>query len=71
MTAKARDLGLADTIDFIAGGAQEREGFWLCGPIGTDGDTIHLYYGASDSCMAMATGSICAILAWLESNSTP
>src|SRR2546430_3808231 len=27
-----------------------------CGQtIGDDGDTIHLYYGAGDSCMAMAT----------------
>jgi predicted GH43/DUF377 family glycosyl hydrolase len=33
-----------------------------------DGDTIHLYYGAADSCMAMATGSIRALLAWLDSN---
>lgn len=42
-----------------------------CGQtIGTDGDTIHLYYGAADSCMAMATGSIRGLLAWLDSNST-
>jgi predicted GH43/DUF377 family glycosyl hydrolase len=38
-----------------------------CGQtIGADGDTINLYYGAADSCMAMATGSIRALLAWLE-----
>lgn len=43
-----------------------------CGQtIGADEDTIHLYYGAGDSCMAMARGSIRTILAWLESNSTP
>jgi predicted GH43/DUF377 family glycosyl hydrolase len=42
-----------------------------CGQtIGADGDTIHLYYGAADSCMAMATGSIRALLAWLDSNSS-
>lgn len=42
-----------------------------CGQtIGADGDTIHLYYGAGDSCMAMATGSIRTLLAWLEANST-
>ncbi|HUD55540.1 MAG TPA: hypothetical protein VMR02_09950 [Terracidiphilus sp.] len=41
-----------------------------CGQtIGVDGDTIHLYYGAADSCMALATGSIRALLAWLDSNS--
>ena len=42
-----------------------------CGQtIGADGDTIHLYYGAADSCMAMATGSIRALLAWLDVNSS-
>src|SRR5271156_5707350 len=41
-----------------------------CGQtIGTDGDTIHLYYGAGDSCMAMATGSIRRLLSWLDANS--
>jgi predicted GH43/DUF377 family glycosyl hydrolase len=41
-----------------------------CGQtIGADGDSIHLYYGAADSCMAMATGSISSCLAWLEANS--
>jgi len=42
-----------------------------CGQtIGADGDTINLYYGAADSCMALATGSISASLAWLERNSS-
>jgi len=42
-----------------------------CGQtIAADGDTIHLYYGAADSCMALATGSIRALLAWLDTNST-
>ena len=41
-----------------------------CGQtIGADGDTIHLYYGAGDSCMAMATGSVRALLSWLDFNS--
>ncbi len=40
-----------------------------CGQtIGTDGDTINLYYGAADSCIALATGSIRALLSWLDSN---
>jgi predicted GH43/DUF377 family glycosyl hydrolase len=43
-----------------------------CGQtIGTDGDTIFLYYGAGDSCMALATGSTRALLSWLDSNSSP
>jgi len=40
-----------------------------CGQtIGEDGDTIFLYYGAADSCMALATGSVRALLAWLDSH---
>lgn len=43
-----------------------------CGQtIGADGDTIHLYYGAADSSIALATGSIAACLAWLEKDSVP
>jgi predicted GH43/DUF377 family glycosyl hydrolase len=42
-----------------------------CGQtIGADGDTIHLYYGAGDSCVAMATGSVRRLLSWLDSNSS-
>lgn len=42
-----------------------------CGQtIGADGDTIYLYYGAADSCIALATGSIRCLLAWLEANSS-
>jgi predicted GH43/DUF377 family glycosyl hydrolase len=41
-----------------------------CGQtVAQDGDTIHLYYGAADSCVAMATGSIRALLSWLDANS--
>ncbi|MFH2049017.1 MAG: glycosidase [bacterium] len=31
-----------------------------------DGDTIHFYYGAADSSIALATGSMKAMLDWLE-----
>ncbi len=42
-----------------------------CGQtIDADGDTINLYYGAADSSVALATGSIRALLAWLESNAS-
>jgi len=38
-----------------------------CGyTIAPDGDTIRIYYGAADSSIALATGSIQEILAWLE-----
>jgi predicted GH43/DUF377 family glycosyl hydrolase len=40
-----------------------------CGyTVGADGDTLRLYYGAADSGMALATGSIAAILRWLDEN---
>ena len=48
-----------------------RDVVFPCGQtIGADGDTIHLYYGAADSCMAMATGSIRRLLAWLDTHSS-
>ena len=38
-----------------------------CGStLAPDGDTLRLYYGAADKSIAMATGSIRAILEWLE-----
>jgi predicted GH43/DUF377 family glycosyl hydrolase len=41
-----------------------------CGQtIGADGDTINLYYGVADSSIALATGSIRRLLAWLDANS--
>ena len=40
-----------------------------CGQtIGADGDTINLYYGAADTCIALATGSISSLLSWLDAN---
>ncbi len=42
-----------------------------CGQtIAADGDTIHLYYGAADSSVALATSSIRALLAWLDAHSS-
>jgi predicted GH43/DUF377 family glycosyl hydrolase len=38
-----------------------------CGyTIEPDGDTLHVYYGAADTSIALATGSIRAMLAWLD-----
>jgi predicted GH43/DUF377 family glycosyl hydrolase len=38
-----------------------------CGyTIASDGDTLHLYYGAADTSIALATSSVRAILRWLE-----
>lgn len=50
----------------------EREGdvgyvTFPCGyTIGDDGDSINLYYGAADTCLALATGSIRQLLDWLD-----
>ena len=38
-----------------------------CGyTIGADGDTINMYYGAADTSIALATGSVRAMLRWLN-----
>jgi predicted GH43/DUF377 family glycosyl hydrolase len=38
-----------------------------CGcTVAPDGDTIRLYYGAADTRIAMATGSIKLILEWMD-----
>jgi predicted GH43/DUF377 family glycosyl hydrolase len=43
-----------------------------CGQtIGKDGDTINLYYGAADSSVALATGSIRCMLGWLDAHPSP
>ena len=43
-----------------------------CGyTLGEDGDTLHLYYGAADTSIALATGSVREMLDWLHDNSTP
>jgi predicted GH43/DUF377 family glycosyl hydrolase len=55
----------------------EREGdvgnvVFPCGlTIDPDGDTIHLYYGAADTCIALANASLRKLLAWLEKNGRP
>lgn len=52
-------------------GGDVKDVVFPCGQtIGADGDTIHLYYGAGDSCMALATGSISHLLAWLDVHSS-
>jgi predicted GH43/DUF377 family glycosyl hydrolase len=38
-----------------------------CGlTLGPDGDTIHLYYGAADTHVALADGSVGMLLNWLD-----
>lgn len=52
----------------------EREGdvdnvVFPCGhTIAPDGDTIQIYYGAADTCVCLATGSVSSLLEWLRKN---
>ncbi len=43
-----------------------------CGTtLGADGDTLRLYYGAADTSIALATGSVRELLAWLDEHGAP
>lgn len=37
--------------------------------VGEDGDTLYIYYGAADTCVALATASIRQLLDWLKDHS--
>jgi hypothetical protein len=39
--------------------------------IGQDGDTINLYYGAADTNVALARGSVKRLLQWLDEHGAP
>lgn len=40
-----------------------------CGyTIRPDGDTVYMYYGGADTCIALATGTISGMLEWLHAN---
>ena len=53
-------------------GGDVKDVVFPCGQtIGADGDTINVYYGAADTSVALATGSIRSILSWLETHSSP
>ncbi len=52
-------------------GGDVKDVVFPCGQtIGADGDTIYLYYGAADSSVALATGSIRCMLSWLDVHSS-
>jgi predicted GH43/DUF377 family glycosyl hydrolase len=67
-----RCLLRGDSWIFGPEAAYEREGdvanvAFPCGyTIGADGDTLNLYYGAADTSVALATGSIRQLLSWLD-----
>jgi predicted GH43/DUF377 family glycosyl hydrolase len=42
-----------------------------CGyTVADDGDTLNLYYGGADSCIALATASLRELLDWLDKNTS-
>lgn len=55
----------------------EREGdvddvVFPCGyTVGADGDTLNIYYGGADSCIALARASISELLSFLDANGRP
>jgi predicted GH43/DUF377 family glycosyl hydrolase len=52
-------------------GGDVKDVVFPCGQtIDPDGDTIRLYYGAADTSVAMATGSIQRLLAWLDAHAS-
>lgn len=72
-----RCLLRGDTWIFGPEAIYEREGdvnnvVFPCGyTVGPDGDTLYLYYGGADTCIALATGSLCKMLDWLHINGRP
>jgi predicted GH43/DUF377 family glycosyl hydrolase len=71
---KKPELCLKRSNDWMFGPQEdyEQEGdvnkvVFPCGyTIASDGDTINIYYGAADTCIALATGSIKGLLEWLK-----
>jgi predicted GH43/DUF377 family glycosyl hydrolase len=67
-------LNRGDSWMFAPEAEYERRGdvqdvVFPCGyTIAADGDTINLYYGAADSSIALAQGSIRSLLNWLQFN---
>jgi predicted GH43/DUF377 family glycosyl hydrolase len=72
-----RCLARGDPWIFGPEAAYERRGdvenvVFPCGfTRGADGDALNIYYGAGDTCIALATGSIKGMLAWLDEHGSP
>jgi predicted GH43/DUF377 family glycosyl hydrolase len=72
-----RCLLRGDTWVFGPEEVYERQGdvanvVFPCGyTLAPDGDTLNLYYGAADTCVAVATTSVHALLEWLQCHGRP
>ena len=77
LEAPERCLLRGDSWIFGPFAPYEREGdvgyvAFPCGyTVGDDGDALNLYYGAADTSIALATGSIGEMLQWLDANGHP
>jgi predicted GH43/DUF377 family glycosyl hydrolase len=77
LDAPERCLARGDEWIFGPETSYEREGdvggvAFPCGyTLGDDEDTINLYYGAADTSIALATGSIRGLLRWLDEHGGP
>jgi predicted GH43/DUF377 family glycosyl hydrolase len=66
--------GFSLRLDFRAEADYERGGdvhdvVFPCGyTLGSDGDTLNIYYGAADSSVGLAHASVRCLLAWLEAH---
>jgi predicted GH43/DUF377 family glycosyl hydrolase len=72
IAAPERCIARGDSWVFGPEAEYERQGdvkdvTFPCGyTVGADGDTLRIYYGAADTCVGLATGSIKQILGWLD-----
>lgn len=70
----SRCLGRGDAWIFGPEASYERHGdvgnvVFPCGfTVGDDGDELRIYYGAADSCIGVAFGSVRAFLDWLQAD---
>jgi len=77
LTTPERCLLRGDTWVFGPEAPYEREGdvgnvVFPCGyTVAPDGDTLNLYYGAADTSICLANGSLREMVAWLESTGKP
>jgi predicted GH43/DUF377 family glycosyl hydrolase len=68
-SCSSRIRSIAEAGTCYERGGDVKDVVFPCGQtIGADGDTIHLYYGAGDSCVALAYGSVRELLSWLDAN---
>ena len=54
--------------DYERGGDVENVVFPCGVTMDDDGDTMRMYYGAADTCIAVATASVKNLLSWLDEN---